>query len=194
MPKKTKPVLFAQKPDALIRVTFTNTGDITVEQLPLPQPNPLPAPTATANLGDAEGLSVKFFAGVQTKSFAALMYTFEEWIDMYPLQSVEALGGRDPFVLDPVELTHTGVQPTNVDPAREVAFTATKSAAKSGGQDVVEITATKPGVSTVFTIDEERPRLSIMLFLFTEQKGYVRFEKWPAKKTGRRFTAEKYRR
>lgn len=190
MSKKTKPVLFAQKPDALIRVTFTNTGAITVEQLPLPQPNPLPAPTAEANLDEAEGLSVKFFAGVQTKSFAALMYTFEEWIDMYPLQSVEALGGRNPFVLDPVDLTHTGVQPINVDPVREVAFTA----AKSVGLDVVEITATKPGVSTVFTIDEARPRLSIILFLFAEQKGYVRFEKWPAKKTGRRFTAEKYRR
>lgn len=167
----------------MIRVGLTHTGAIIIENTPLPQPTPPLPPVAKGTLGTAE---LRFVAGVDEGEFGGILYTFEDWQYVYPLQSWEAVGQTapvSPFALDPVPLSHPSSVRLDVPSISEVAF----AAQKLPDTNTVELTATKPGVVTKVTIDDARPSFSVALFVGEGQHAYVRFETWPGLKKGKRF-------
>ncbi len=169
------------KPVIAIRVTFLNIGKIIVEQFPLTGSNP---PTRQEGQLDRKSPTARFRAGTLEEDFAALMYTFELWTDAYPLQMLEAIGGDNAFILDPVPgLSHPPGPRLDIAPAKEVAFVARKLARR----DIVKIKISKPGVTTTITVDKARPCFSVALFLPKDQRGYIEFDVWPGQKKAKKF-------
>ena len=180
MSKKTKSTAGAGLPNALIRVIFTNTGEITVENTALPQPKP-PGPFAGETTLGASPLA--FSVSVDSGSTATMVQTFECWMIIYDSQTLQALGGENPFALDPFPVSHPGAPAMNIKVMERVSFTAKKVP----GKKVVKITIIKPGVTTEIILDRARTAYSIALFMAPGQQGALSFPKWPGSKSGKTF-------
>ncbi len=173
------------KPVAALRVTFLNIGRITVNVLDLESDPPAVRKTHVAQL-DASNPEAVFRAGTKDEAFAALLYTFELWDVIYPLQSLQALGGKDPYVFDPAPgLPHEAGAKLGIAPLPEVSFSARKLA----NRDVVKLAIAKPGVDTTVTIDRDLSCFSVTLLVPKGTAAYLAFDTWPGSKKARTFKA-----
>ncbi len=171
------------QPIAALRVSFLNFGRVTVDILDLEGAAATIVKSHEALL-DRDHPRATFRAGTQGENFAALLYTFELWDVIYPLQNVQALGGKDPYILDPSPgLPHEAGANRGIPPLQEVSFSARKLARR----DVVKLGIAKPGVATTVTIDRDLSCFTVTLLVPKGTKAYITFDTWPGTTRARTF-------
>ncbi len=171
------------QPVAALRVTFLNFGRITVDILDLKSAEAKIVKSHETQL-DSDHPRADFRAGTKGENFAALLYTFELWDVIYPLQNVQALGGKNPYVLDPAPgLPHAAGANRGIPPLQEVSFSARKLARR----DVVKLGIAKPGVATTVTIDRDLSCFSVTLLVPQGTEAYINFDTWPGTTRARTF-------